>query len=171
VDLGCGIGRLALHAIPYLANGKYTGIDISPTMIERAIQKCDSLSSGCEVNWLVQVDEHFDLPDSSYDMICAYSVFTHLEHEDTLRYLQSALRILKPAGKFLFSALLIDTAPGARYFLISADRTLVERWRSPRIVVTSRDLMTEICKLAGWQILNWYQPSAGQAVCILQKPA
>src|SRR5687768_3992335 len=36
VDLGCGVGRLAVHVIPNLVGGSYVGIDISQTMLTRA---------------------------------------------------------------------------------------------------------------------------------------
>jgi len=36
VDFGCGSGRLAAHAIPYLDRGRYVGIDISETFLAHA---------------------------------------------------------------------------------------------------------------------------------------
>lgn len=38
-------------------------------------------------------------------MICAFSVFTHLHHEESFLYLRDARRALKPGGKFIFSFL------------------------------------------------------------------
>jgi SAM-dependent methyltransferase len=38
-------------------------------------------------------------------MVCAFSVFTHLLHEQSFLYLQEAKRVLKPGGKAVFSFL------------------------------------------------------------------
>jgi ubiquinone/menaquinone biosynthesis C-methylase UbiE len=160
---------LAQFAIPYLSTGRYTGIDIAPTMIERAKRKCNSVPTTCQVEWLVQTDVPFTYSDDSVDMICAYSVFTHMEHEDSYRYLKDALRIVKPGGKFLYTCLLIDTAYGADIFLGAARLTLAERWANPRNIVTSKDLMTAISAKANWQVLDWRQSLSGQTLCVLQK--
>jgi predicted SAM-dependent methyltransferase len=39
------------------------------------------------------------------DMICFFSVFTHLLHEETYTYLLEAKRVLKPGGVIVFSFL------------------------------------------------------------------
>jgi len=36
-------------------------------------------------------------------MVCFFSVFTHLLHEQSYVYLQEAKRVLKPGGKIIFS--------------------------------------------------------------------
>jgi SAM-dependent methyltransferase len=38
-------------------------------------------------------------------MVCFFSVFTHLLHEQSYLYLQEAKRVLRPGGKILFSFL------------------------------------------------------------------
>jgi SAM-dependent methyltransferase len=38
-------------------------------------------------------------------MVCFFSVFTHLRHEETYLYLQEARRVLTPSGKIIFSFL------------------------------------------------------------------
>lgn len=42
---------------------------------------------------------------ASADLITFFSVFAHLEFEETFHYLRDALRALKPGGKILFSFL------------------------------------------------------------------
>ena len=38
-------------------------------------------------------------------MVCAFSLFTHLRHEETYVYLAEAMRVLKPGGRIVFSFL------------------------------------------------------------------
>jgi ubiquinone/menaquinone biosynthesis C-methylase UbiE len=81
VDLGCGTGRLAVHAIPWLGEGgRYIGIDISKTMLAQARRLIDQRipSPSCSVEFLHQTTPHFPLLNKSVDMVCAFSVFTHM---------------------------------------------------------------------------------------------
>ena len=118
VDFGCGTGRLAVHAIPWLADdGRYVGIDISKTMLAHArVMVGEKVSSHCcSVEFLHQTTPNFPLPEKSVDMVCALSVFTHMEHEDSYRYLRGARRIIKEGGKFIYSCLTMEElAFGAR---------------------------------------------------------
>ena len=40
-------------------------------------------------------------PDGEADMVCFFSVLTHLLHEESYVYLQDARRVLKPTGKLV----------------------------------------------------------------------
>lgn len=185
VDLGCGIGRLAIHAIPYLDGGHYIGIDISDTFLAAVRQRLADLTaaSRCRVQWMKQSTDDFALSDHSVDMICAFSVFTHLEHEDGFRYLKSALRIVKPGGKFVFSCLPIELPAAQKIFRTEASMNLAARWERLRNVVTSVELMTGIATMAGWTIERWRRgdeaniprpdgsmTTFGQSTCVLVAP-
>lgn len=85
LDFGCGTGRLAVHAIPALAGGCYIGIDISQSMLDEAQRHVQERIPGpqCQILWAKQTTSAYPLDADSVDMICAFSVFTHMEHEDT----------------------------------------------------------------------------------------
>jgi ubiquinone/menaquinone biosynthesis C-methylase UbiE len=155
VDFGCGTGRLAVHAIPALPQGHYIGIDVSREMLRRLDGKLRSLPSTCRVSLLHQPLDTFPLADRSVDMVCAFSVFTHMEHEDTFRYLVDARRIVRPDGRFLFSCLEMDSAAGRSVFLESSSVDVQTRWARVRSVSTSRQMMQEIAQLAGWSLVEW----------------
>ena len=44
-------------------------------------------------------------PDACADMVCAFSVFTHLLHTETYLYLEDIRRVLRPGGRLVFSFL------------------------------------------------------------------
>jgi SAM-dependent methyltransferase len=187
VDLGCGVGRLAVHVIPKLVGGSYIGIDISQTMLKRARARIAQAvpNPACRVTWVKQTTSHFDLPENSVDFMCAFSVFTHMEHEDAYRYLKDALRVVKPQGRFIFSCIPLTGSLGEEIFLNSAKLDLKTRWRYVRNVTTSLDYITEIARLAGWTALRWYAPNVAnigptnngemhaldQASCVLEPTA
>lgn len=184
LDLGCGIGRLAVHVIPILVGGSYIGIDISETMLKRAKARIAQAvpNPPCDVTWIKQTTPRFNLPEKSVDIMIAISVFTHMEPEDSYRYLKAALEIVRPKGRFIFSCTPLTTAIGKQIFLNSAKLDLKTRWKYVRNVTTSLEYMEEIARLAGWSLLRWYAPdelkmgpaqngemySFDQALCVLE---
>jgi SAM-dependent methyltransferase len=100
IDVGCGSGRLAKPLADYLA-GPYLGIDVVPELVD-----CARTLVG-RTDWRFEVADGFRIPeqDCRADMVCFFSVFTHLLHEQSYLYLQEAKRVLKPNGKIVFSFL------------------------------------------------------------------
>jgi SAM-dependent methyltransferase len=100
IDVGCGSGRLAKPLSQYLS-GKYLGIDIVPDLCDYARQLVG------RPDWRFEVADGLTIPevDEVADVVCFFSVFTHLLHEHSYRYLQEAKRVLKPGGKIIFSFL------------------------------------------------------------------
>ncbi len=184
IDLGCGTGRLALHLIPALTGGEYVGIEVSTTILERARERIRVAipTPPCRVQWVHQTSPRFPFDDGSVDMLAAFSVFTHMEHEDTYRYLLDARRIVKPGGRFIFSCLPMSLDIAHKIFLNSAEADFQHRWNSVRNVTTSEPLMETIARLAAWTPVRWYrgdEPNItlvdtddvwpfGQSICVLQ---
>ncbi len=165
LDFGCGNGRLAVHAVPYLANGTYLGIDIAPTFLAHAARRLEPLraTGSCSVRLIHQTDETFDVPDHSVDIACAYSVFTHMEHEDMYRYLVQFKRIIRPGGRLVISCLPMTLATARDVFLAEAAFDPANRWTRVRNVTTSVDLVNEIAALSGWTVLSWQSGDQPQA--------
>jgi ubiquinone/menaquinone biosynthesis C-methylase UbiE len=158
VDLGCGSGRLAAPAIPSLAGGHYVGIDISRAMLDAARKRIEETvpEPPCRVSWIHQTTPVFALETDSVDMVCAFSVINHMEHEDAFLYFKEALRILRPGGRFVFSCLPINTERAREVFFKLASMDMQTRHRKVRHVVTSKELITDIVRLAGWTPVRWY---------------
>jgi SAM-dependent methyltransferase len=183
VDFGCGTGRVAVHAIPRLQGGRYIGIDISETMLAHAKVLIDDKvpSPPCSVELVHQTTPDFSLPDKSVDMVCAFSVFTHMEHEDTYRYLRAVRRIIRDEGRFIYSCLPMEQANVHGIFLGEASLDVEARWSKVRNVTTSRVLMDVVARMAGWEPICWYSgekpnirlpdspemAALGQAICVL----
>lgn len=100
IDVGCGSGRLAKPLSEYLT-GKYLGIDVVPELVDYARQLVR------RTDWRFEVAAGLAIPEADHkaDMICFFSVFTHLYHEHSYLYLEEARRVLKPGGKIVFSFL------------------------------------------------------------------
>ena len=98
VDLGCGSGRLA-SALHNAMDISYVGIDIIQAFLDYAKKKAPTFE------FVLHRQLSIPLPQDSADMICAFSLFTHLLHTETYIYLEDAVRVLKPCGRIVFSFL------------------------------------------------------------------
>lgn len=101
IDIGCGSGRLSSPLSKYLTNGRYLGTDVVRDFIDHAKSVVDNERFKFELIEGIKINE----VDFVADIVCFFSVFTHLLHEETFYYLQEAKRVLKPNGKIIFSFL------------------------------------------------------------------
>lgn len=107
LDLGCGIGRVALHAAPLCRT--LWAVDASPLMIRYARLR---LADVPNVRFARSHGTTMpDVPSGSVDL--AYSLLTlqHVEREDAFLLLQEIRRVLRPGGSayVTFPNLLSDT--------------------------------------------------------------
>ncbi len=147
VDIGCGSGRLAVKLAPWLGlspagGGKYIGCDILPEIVAYAAKV-----SG-RPDWEFHTTTGSGIPaaDGVADMVCFFSVFTHLHDDDIYRYLAEAKRVLKPGGKIVFSYL--DYAVGTHWAIFAA--TLADK--NPDRVLNqfvSKDAIAAWCRHLG----------------------
>jgi SAM-dependent methyltransferase len=100
IDVGCGSGRLAVALREYL-RGPYLGIDVVPDLLLHA------RSIAARSDWRFELAENGSIPerDGAADMVCFFSVLTHLPHERAYRYVREARRVLRRGGKIVFSFL------------------------------------------------------------------
>ena len=91
-DIGCGSGRLAHVLATRVRLGSYLGIDVTPEVLAYARTRCPA-----DYRFVLREDLRIPAADASLDMACAFSVFTHLLHEETWLYLEEVARV--PASR------------------------------------------------------------------------
>lgn len=96
LDLGCGCGRL-IRWLPVRTNATLTGCDIDP----EAIAWCAENLPGT----FHATGEYppLPVPDASFDLILAVSVFTHIDEEHQFRWLAELKRISKPGAYLILT--------------------------------------------------------------------
>lgn len=100
VDVGCGSGRLSAQLAPH-GGIRYLGCDVVDALVAQASR----ISSRSD--WTFACTDGSRIPCAAglADFVCFFSVFTHLLHEDTFRYIREAHRVLRPGGFLVFSFL------------------------------------------------------------------
>ena len=135
LDIGCGVGRLAMPLTQFLDTGTYDGVD----PVAAGIEWCARTISPVYPNMRFQ---HLDLnhplynpsgaletartrlpfDDHSFDLICMISVLTHLEPPEALHYASEVARLLAPGGRCFATAFLVN--PPSRKSLAAGDGPL-----------------------------------------------
>jgi ubiquinone/menaquinone biosynthesis C-methylase UbiE len=121
LDIGSGMGRLAVALTDILdKNGAYEGFDV----VENGVRWCQRNISSRHPNFqfhyiplandLYRADgadaATFKFPwnAGSFNVICANSLFTHLQPAETLQYLREIKRVMHPEGHCLSTFFLIN---------------------------------------------------------------
>lgn len=107
VDLGCGIGRVALHVAPRCR--LLWAVDASPLMLRyarRRLGERDNVLYARSRGTAVP-----DVPTGSVDLVYSLLTLQHLEREDAFLLMQDVRRMLRPDGvaHLTFPNLLSDT--------------------------------------------------------------
>jgi SAM-dependent methyltransferase len=134
LDMGCGT-KLVQALLAYdLPVGHYTGVDLYREMIEH-------LSSSVEDPRFDfhHVDTHnamynpggarlegsnLPVPEGSFDLICLFSVFTHLEPHDYVAMLRLLRRYIAPDGMLVFSLFVNEVTAGGHGLIDGIQRSL-----------------------------------------------
>jgi len=93
LDFGCGWGRIIRFFLKDVAADNLYGIDVDPQMIDICLQTVGH-GNYSTVNPLPPSE----LPDSSFDIVYAFSVFSHLAEPVHIKWVEEFSRILKPGG-------------------------------------------------------------------------
>jgi SAM-dependent methyltransferase len=101
VDIGCGVGRLTRYLVPENL-GAYLGTDVVP----EALASAKALANDAAIFRFETVDSCvIPAEDASADIVCGFSVITHLLDEQIVDYFSEARRVLRPGGSVVFSYL------------------------------------------------------------------
>jgi SAM-dependent methyltransferase len=122
LDLGCGVGRLAVALSQYLdERGRYVGLDTD----RKAITVCNEwIGSKLPQFTFVWADVfntsynpsaeakaakyRFPFDDDAFDFVFSNSLFTHLVPDDARNYFHEIGRVLKPGGRTVNTIFLLN---------------------------------------------------------------
>lgn len=147
LDVGCGIGRMALPLTTYLSkNGRYEGFDIVP----KGIDWCRKKITPRYNNFHFQVADiknarynpggkfdgssyRFPYEDNSFDFVFLTSVFTHLPPPDVENYLAEIARVMRSGARCLITFFLLNTEADQLIDAGKGDFTFMHRYENHAI--------------------------------------
>jgi ubiquinone/menaquinone biosynthesis C-methylase UbiE len=117
LEIGCGNLRAGWRLINHLEPGNYVGLDISPDILLAAQTVIIERDLRDKVPYLYLVGNlRLDfLPEDSYDVVHAHSVFTHSPIETITECLDYVWRVLRPDGFFDFTYFATQNDPYDRH--------------------------------------------------------
>ena len=179
LELGCNHGRTAHGLLYYLRSpGYYRGLDVDRRQIAEAKERIERISPAFQFIWADVYNRHwnpqgvstaasyvFPFDDATFDVVYAASVFTHLLPEEAEHYFRESRRVIKPAGRCLFSFIVLDhyRGPGTTINpLFSPDRpypghagVAVRDVEYPdSLIAYTTERITEYAERAGFRILQ-----------------
>jgi SAM-dependent methyltransferase len=122
LDVGCGVGRIARALAGYLGpGGSYEGFDViadavrwcrasvAPLHPRFRFRHADVRNGGYNPRGRRPAAEFvFPYADASFDFVCAASLFTHLLPAEVAHYLREIRRVLRPGGRCLATAFVLN---------------------------------------------------------------
>ena len=123
LDIGCGVGRLALPLTAFLdpARGRYAGFDVAAGAIRWCQREIAGRLPGFSFHAvdlrhplynpsgaIDPLSFVFPVEEGSIDLAAAISVFTHLTPDVMVHYLRQVRRCLAPDGNFFCTAFFLD---------------------------------------------------------------
>ena len=116
IDIGCGAMRFGVHAVKYLDDKNYSGVDGFKPYIPLSMDILEELKIKKRFSIKFEKDFNFSIFNQTFDFAVAQSVFTHLSKKQ----IESCLKNLKPhmnkKAKFIFTYLNHNTPRGFYYY-------------------------------------------------------
>lgn len=135
LDIGCGIGRMAMPLTDYLDAGSYAGFDVGREMVRWCQRNITARWPNFEFSWAPVyngkynpfgttsgTEFRFPYEDASFDFVFATSLYTHLLRDEAQHYLAETARVLRPGGRCLLTFFLLTPEAEAE---IAAGRAML----------------------------------------------
>ena len=175
LDMGCGIGRMAIPLMDFVDGGRYAGFDVSKSMIRWCRRNVSTRRPDFRFDWapvhnrkynpfgtVADTDYRFPYEDDSFDFAFATSLFTHMSRAAIRHYLDELARVLRPGGRSLLTFfLLTDEAKqavaegrAAYRFDHPADGGFTSDPRQPEYAMAFEvDVVTDMLSSAGLSVV------------------
>ena len=134
LDIGCGCKLVQAILDHQLPMGRYVGVDVYRELIQYLQRHVTDPRFTFHVqnshNEMYNpqgepLTEHSELPvdPASFDVICLFSVFTHLAPHDYVAMLKMLRRYVKPDGRLIFSLFVNETTSSGLGFIDSVHQS------------------------------------------------
>lgn len=144
LDAGCGPAPMISLLSEKYPECHYTGIDLTPAMIEQARKKNIPNAS-----FVVGDCENLPFEDNAFDAIICSMSFHH--YPDPQAFFNSVKRCLRPNGRLILRDVTTDNK-FVRWFMDKFEMPLANLIGHGDVRVPSREVVTECCRKAGLSV-------------------
>jgi len=197
LEVGCGIGRIAIALTQYVEGGSYVGFDIVPHGIDWCREKitprypdftffvADIANGLYNPNGTTSAAKYrFPFDDRAFDFVFLTSVFTHMPRPEVEHYIAEIARVLDRGGRCYCTAFVIsaearrhlDAGSSGRKFSDTGNGYWVEDAQNPMGAVGYDEaILREMFRREGLEVTAfapdaWWTNPYAQDVLVLVKP-
>ncbi len=164
LDIGCSYGRLALGILRVIGELQYEGIDVDRNAINWCRHYLEPRHRHFRFTHInvrnerynpqseKRINELFRFPfnNNIFDLVYAYSVFSHMLPRDVQVYLHESRRVLKDEGEMRFTAYVEENVDDVS---INPENYLYKQHRgSLHVVRYEKEYFASLCRNAGLSV-------------------
>lgn len=143
LDVGCGTGPLIELLLKEFPDRNYTGIDLTPRMIEVAQEK-----KLAHTKFLIGDSEHLPFADNTFDAIICTNSFHHYPNPQA--FMKEAARVLQDGGKLVLRDYTSNKV--ILWLMNHVEMPLARLMGHGDVKVHSCEEVNEMCKEAGLKV-------------------
>ena len=161
LDCGCGTAPMLTLLKERFPEKSYTGIDLTPKMIEVARAKH---MEGVEL--VVGDCENLPFPEESFDVVICCQSFHH--YPNVQDFFHSVHRVLKPGGRLILRDMTAKYAP-VRWFFNHVELPIVNLTGHGDVHVYGKDEVEKLCNIAGLKMELFEKRGFFRLHCVARK--
>lgn len=162
LDCGCGTGPMLTLLHEKYPEKHYTGIDLTPKMIEVAKRKALK-----NVELVVGDCENLPFEANSFDVVICCESFHHYPNPQD--YFNSVSRVLRPGGRLVLRDMTVNSA-AVRWFCNTIEMPLAHLIGKGDVRIYGREGIRELSKNAGLHMESFEKRGFCRLHCVVRKP-
>ena len=162
LDCGCGTAPMLTLLHEKYPERHYTGIDLTPKMIEVARSKHME-----GVDLVVGDCENLPFADNSYDVVICCQSFHH--YPNAQDFFNSVSRVLRPGGRLILRDMTMDSA-AVRWFCNHIEMPLINLFGHGDVRVYGKDDVKRLCERVGLNMELFEKRGFCRLHCVARKP-
>lgn len=163
LDCGCGTAPMLTLLHDKYPDRHYTGIDLTPKMIEVARSKNME-----NVDLVVGDCENLPFPDDSFDVVICCQSFHH--YPNVQDFFHSVYRVLRPGGRLILRDMTMKSA-AIRWFCNHIELPLANLIGHGDVRVYGKEDVNRLCQRSGLTMELFERRGFCRLHCVARKPA
>jgi O-methyltransferase involved in polyketide biosynthesis/ubiquinone/menaquinone biosynthesis C-methylase UbiE len=162
LDCGCGPAPMLTLLHEKYPERHYTGIDLTPKMIE--VAKAKHLPN---VELVVGDCENLPFADESFDVVICCESFHHYPNPQD--FFNSVYRVLRPNGRLILRDMTMKSA-AVRWFCNTIEMPLAHLGGKGDVRIYGREDLQKLCQKAGLHMESFEKRGFCRLHCVFRKP-